>query len=291
MTEFNVKEHSDVFSYLSSLGFKRTKLKQLLRFRSIIVNEKPVDRHDYPLIPGDRVAVSTGRKNGTAAAPGMGIRILYEDEALLVIDKPEGLLTIATDTEKIKTAYFQLNEYLKERNPVKKERIFIVHRLDRETSGLLVFAKTEAVKRKLQHGWADAGKQYVSIIEGVPKEKERTLGSYLNETASHLVYEERSSGKAKYAVTRYTVLKSSRKYSLVEIGIETGRKHQIRVQMSGIGHPVAGDKKYGANTNPLKRLALHASRLAINHPLTGERVQFESEAPCEFYSLIERLQS
>jgi 23S rRNA pseudouridine1911/1915/1917 synthase len=287
---FEVKEDTDLFAYLLSLGFKRTRIKQLLKFRAVFVNENPVDRHDYHLAPGDQVTVSKNQKSAPAA-PKFGIRIVYEDEALLVIDKPEGLLSIATDTEKIKTAYFQLNEYLKERDPAKKERIFIVHRLDRETSGLLIFAKTESVKRRLQHGWADADKQYFAVIEGVPKEKERTLGSYLNETASHLVYEERSSGKAKYAMTRYTVLKSGRKYSLVEVGIDTGRKHQIRVQLSSIGHPVAGDKKYGAETNPLKRLALHASRLSISHPLDGKRIQFESKAPREFFSLIERMQS
>jgi 23S rRNA pseudouridine1911/1915/1917 synthase len=290
MKAYEVRENTDLFSYLLSLGFKRTKIKQLLKFRAVFVNENPVDTHDYHLAPGDQVTVSKNQKSAPAA-PKFGIRIVYEDEALLVIDKPEGLLSIATDMEKIKTAYFQLNEYLKERDPAKKERIFIVHRLDRETSGLLVFAKTESAKRRLQHGWADAGKQYFAVIEGVPKEKERTLGSYLNETPSHLVYEERSSGKAKYAVTRYTVLKSGGKYSLVEVGIDTGRKHQIRVQLSGIGHPVAGDKKYGAETNPLKRLALHASRLSISHPLNGKRIQFESNAPREFFSLIERMKS
>jgi 23S rRNA pseudouridine1911/1915/1917 synthase len=287
MKEFVVKQDTDLFAFLLSIGLKRTKIKQLLRFGAVSVHENPVDRHDYRLVPGDQVTVVTNRKS-MPVAPKSGMRMLYEDEVLLVIDKPPGLLTIGTDTERIKTAYFQLNEYLKERKPDKRERIFIVHRLDRETSGLLVFAKTEAVKRRLQEGWADVSKHYSAVIEGIPGEKQKTLAGYLNETGSHLVYETGNSGKAKYAVTRYKLVKSSRRYSLIEIEIDTGRKHQIRVQLSGIGHPVAGDKKYGAETDPLNRLALHACRLSFKHPLNSKILDFVSRAPREFSGLIER---
>jgi 23S rRNA pseudouridine1911/1915/1917 synthase len=168
LKEFSVKEDIELFAYLSSLGFNRTRIKQLLKFRAVSVNNKPA-RHDYRLCPGDTVVISASQKCPDGITPKMGIRILHEDDAVLVVEKPAGLLTIATEKEKTKTAYFQLNEFLKERNPGKKERIFIVHRLDRETSGLLVFAKTEAAKRKLQDEWADTGKKYIAVVEGVPK--------------------------------------------------------------------------------------------------------------------------
>ncbi len=229
------------------------------------------------------------KKQFPDTAPKFGIQILYEDDAVLVIDKPAGLLTIGTERERTKTAYFQLNEFLRERNPDKKERIFIVHRLDRETSGLIVFAKNEAVKRRLQENWNDVEKQYLAVVEGVPKDNEGTISGYLNETSTLMVYEDKGSKKSKYAVTKYKVIKSSRDNALLEIALETGRKHQIRVHLSGIGHPVAGDQKYGAITDPLKRLALHASRLSFIHPLTKKRMDFESRPPHAFEPLINRM--
>ena len=165
--EFIVQQETEIFEYLLSLGFKRTRVKQLMKYRGVLVNGKTVVRHDHLLFPGDRVALSSGKETGADIEPKLGIRILFEDDALLVIDKPAGLLTISTEKEKTKTAYFQINEYLRERNPDKRERAFIVHRLDRETSGLIVFAKTEAVKRRLQ----DAGRlkpSMYTLIAGIP---------------------------------------------------------------------------------------------------------------------------
>ncbi len=237
------------------------------------------------------MSLSFEKKTVPDTAPEFGIQILYEDDAVLVIDKPAGLLTIGTDRERTKTAYFQLNEFLGKRNPDKKERIFIVHRLDRDTSGLIVFAKNEAVKRRLQENWNDVEKQYLAVVEGVPKDNEGTISGYLNETSTLRVYEDKASKKAKFAVTKYKVLKSSRENSLVEVHIETGRKHQIRVHLSGIGHPVAGDKKYGAATDPLKRLALHASRLSFIHPATKRRMDLESKTPRAFGPLINRMKA
>jgi 23S rRNA pseudouridine1911/1915/1917 synthase len=289
MKEFVVKEETDLFAFLLSLGFKRTGLKQLLKYRAVSVNGKVVDRHDHKLYPGDKIHLSSGKKAAPAAAPKFGIQILYEDAAVLVIDKPAGLLTIGTEKERTKTAYFQLNEYLRERNPGKKERIFIVHRLDRETSGLIVFAKTEAAKRRLQENWKDVDKRYLAVVEGVPKKQEDTIAGYLNESNTLRVYESKDSRNAKYAVTKYKVLKNSHEYSLLEIDIETGRKHQIRVHLSGSGYPVAGDRKYGAETDPMKRLALHAYRLLFTHPVTRKRMEFESRPPAVFDALINRM--
>ena len=289
MKEFVVKEETNVFAYLLSLGFKRTTLKRLLKYRSISINTKPADSHDHPLHPGDRISLSDEKKTTPVIAPKFGMHILYEDDAVLVIDKPAGLLTIGTEKERTKTAYYQLNEYLRERNPDKKERIFIVHRLDRDTSGLIVFAKTETAKRRLQENWNAVDKRYLAIVEGVPKKQEDTIAGYLNESSTLRVYESKDSRNAKYAVTKYRVLKSSRENALIEVTIETGRKHQIRVHVSGIGHPVAGDKKYGAETDPLKRLALHAYRLGFAHPLTKKRMDFESRPPHTFDTLMNRM--
>ena len=291
MKKFVVKEEAGLFDYLMSLGFNRTRVKQFLKYQAVAVNNKTIVTHDHQLHPGDSISLSFEKKTIPDSAPKFGIQILYEDDAVLVIDKPAGLLTIGTERERTKTAYFQLNEFLRERNPDKKERIFIVHRLDRETSGLIVFAKNEAVKRRLQENWNAVEKKYLAVVEGVPKDKEGTISGYLNETSTLRVYEDKASKKAKYAVTKYKVLKSSRDNSLVEIGLETGRKHQIRVHFSGIGHPVAGDKKYGAETDPLKRLALHASRLSFMHPLTKKRMDFESKPPHVFEPLINRMKS
>lgn len=289
MKEFVLKKEDTLFSYMLSLGFKRTRLKQLLKYRAISVNGKAVVRHDHPLYPGDRVSLAAEKKAVTPIQPKLGIKIIYEDDAVLVIDKPADLLTIGTEKERTKTAYFQLNEYLRERNPDKRERVFIVHRLDKDTSGLIVFAKNEAAKRRLQANWNDVEKLYLAVVEGVPKKYEDTLAGYLNESGTLRVYETKDSKNAKYAVTKYKTLKNSREYSLLEVEIETGRKHQIRVHCSGLGHPVAGDRKYGAETDPLKRLALHAYRLSFPHPLTKKRMDFESRLPHAFEQIVSRM--
>jgi 23S rRNA pseudouridine1911/1915/1917 synthase len=289
--EFIVNEEAGLFASLLSLGLKRTRVKQLLKFRAVSVNGKTVEGHDQRLLPGDRVSLSSEKTGVTDSVPKLGIKILYEDDAVLVIDKPAGCLTIGTEKERTKTAYFQLNAYLRERSPEKRERVFIVHRLDRETSGLIVFAKTETAKRRLQDNWDKVSKRYLAVVEGAPRKNEDTIAGYLNESSTLRVYEGRGSKGAKYAVTRYRILKKSRGYSLVEIDIETGRKHQIRVHLSGIGHPVAGDKKYGAATDPLKRLALHAHRLSFPHPVTRKPMDFESSLPRVFEQMVSRMKA
>lgn len=291
MKEFVPEKEDTLFSYLLSLGFKRTRIKQLLKYRAVSVNGKTVVRHDHHLYPGDRVSMSAEKKAVIDLQPKLGIKILYEDDAVVVIDKPADLLTIGTEKERTKTAYFQLNEYLRERNPDKRERVFIVHRLDKDTSGIIVFAKNETAKRRLQENWDDVEKLYLAVVEGVPKKHEDTIAGYLNESGTLRVYETKDSKNAKYAVTKYKALKSSRGYALLEIEIETGRKHQIRVHCSGIGHPVAGDRKYGAETDPLKRLALHAYRLTFPHPLTKKRMDFESKLPHAFDQVVSRMKS
>lgn len=185
-------------------------------------------------------------------------------------------MTIATDKVRTRTAYFLLNEYLK------PGRVFIVHRLDREVSGLLVFAKTETVKRQLQDHWTQVRKKYFAIVEGTPRRHSGTLRSYLRENKFLRVYSGRKTADSKLSVTHYRLVRTNGRYSLLEVELETGRKHQIRVHLSDIGHPIVGDKRYGARTNSAGRLALHASHLALEHPVTRKKMVFESEFPTTF---------
>ncbi len=215
-----------------------------------------------------------------------GLTVLYEDQDILVIDKTHGLLTVGTDNEKTRTAYFRLTDYVRRGNPKSRNRIFIVHRLDRETSGVLVFAKTETAKRYLQDNWQQFSKKYSAVIVGVPKKLEDTITSYLAENSIHKMYSVKNPEKGQFAQTGYKVLKQSKQYSLLEIDLLTGRKNQIRVHFAEMNHPVAGDKKYGEKQRGIKRLTLHATTLTISHPHTKQPMTFASKTPGYFYSLL-----
>ena len=215
-----------------------------------------------------------------------GLTILYEDRDIIVIDKPAGLLSMGTDREKEKTAYFMLNTYVKKGNPRSRDRIFIVHRLDRDTSGLLVFAKNEKAKRYLQDNWKDFDKKYAAVVQGILPEKEGVITSYLAENTSFRVYSVANPEKGKLSKTGYRVMKESEKYSLLEITLFTGRKNQIRVHLSDEGHPVVGDKVYGEKDKTIKRLALHSASLKILHPFTKKEMVFETEIPPYFKALV-----
>lgn len=255
----------------------RTEVKRFLKFESVIVNGRPQTKFDFRLKPGDDVRVLT--KGESRGLSGMGnAHIVFEDEHILVADKPPGLLTVATDKEKEKTLYFRLMHYQREKSKG-RERIFIVHRLDREVSGLLIFAKTEEVKLKLQKNWPRFEKFYTAVVEGTPPDPEGTVQSFLNEDAlGNVTSSDRPSRDGREAVTHYRVVGSSRGRSVLEISIETGRKHQIRVHMANLGCPIAGDDRYGAQTDPFRRLALHATELRILHPVTGKPAIFKRPA-------------
>ena len=278
MADFRVKTERRLIDCLTDIGYTRTKVKQLMRHRAVEVNGKAAQGFDHLLRKGDTVSVRKD-ENKSKVVPSLGIKIIFEDDDLIVIEKPAGLLTIASETEKTKTAYYQLNEFLKLRTPRTRKRIFIVHRLDQGTSGLIVFAKNEKVKRMLQEGWKEVEKRYYAVVEGVPVKKEDAITSRLKETTSLKVYSDRHADGAKLSKTSYRVISAGRVYSLLDILLETGRKNQIRVHLSDIGHPVAGDKKYGAKTDPLSRLGLHAYLLIFTHPVTGRPLRFESTLP------------
>ena len=234
-------------------------------------------RHDFALSPKDRVAVTPGKK--VLLPKQSSIKILYEDGSIIVIEKPAGLLTIATEKIKTKTAYFELNDLLQTSAPGQHERAFIVHRLDRDTSGILVFARNEEAKHQLQKNWESVEKNYYAVVEGLPRKKSDILTSHLAENSILRVYSREENERTKLAVTHYRVLKTNKKYSLLDVMPKTGRKNQIRVQLSDMGHPIAGDEKYGSTKDPAGRLCLHAYQLSFNHPVTGKLMTFKSELP------------
>ncbi|MBN2654629.1 MAG: RluA family pseudouridine synthase [Nitrospirae bacterium] len=281
MTKIKVDKNSTITDLLLSKGYKKSSIRNLLKHSAISVAGKFITKFDYPLTKGDLLIVEPKPVKEILRVIQPPFEILYEDEHVVAINKPAGLLTIATDTEKLNTAYFLLNAYLKDRSPEKPERIFIVHRLDRDTSGIVLFAKTETAKRTLQDNWKDSDKKYLVITEGTPKSKAGTLQSYLRETKTFKVYSTNKSEDSKLAVTNYEVLKTGSGCSLLEIDLETGRKNQIRVQLADMGNPVVGDKKYGATSNPFRRLGLHAHMLSFNHPETNKRMHLKCRMPAE----------
>ncbi|MDA0745053.1 MAG: RluA family pseudouridine synthase [bacterium] len=215
-----------------------------------------------------------------------GLSILYEDRDILVVDKVHGLLTIGTDKIRENTAYYLLTDYVRKGNQKSRNRIFIVHRLDRDTSGVIVFAKSDQAKRYLQDQWQEFKKKYYAVVHGTLLVKEDIITSYLAENRIHRMYSVSNPEKGKLAKTGYKVLKESSKYSLLEIDLLTGRKNQIRVHLSEQGHPVAGDKMYGEKKKGVNRLTLHAASLTIRHPHTKEEMTFETKIPPYFESLL-----
>jgi len=286
MKPLKVNTASYLLDFLIGLGYTRTKIKQLLKHRAIAVNNRIVTRTDHKLSANDSILLDAKPKPGAEILEHAGIGIVYEDDAVIVINKPSGLLSIATEKEKRQTAYYLMNAYFKERDPSRPDRIFIVHRLDRETSGLIVFAKDEAAKHRLQKDWNDAEKKYYAVIEGVPKDREGRIESYLSETAAFKVYSEPAGEESKHAVTKYRVMKAGKGHALLDVLLETGKKHQIRVHLADIGCPVVGDKKYGATTNPFRRVALHAYSLSFVHPVSGKRLHFTTPLPKAFETLV-----
>ncbi len=215
-----------------------------------------------------------------------GLEILYEDHDIIVVDKISGLLSIGTERDKQNTAHFFLNNYVKRGNPKSKERVFIVHRLDRDTSGILVFARTEKAKFFLQENWSNFKKKYITVVLGNLQEKEGVIESYLTENKMYKVYSTKDSAIGKFAKTGYRVMKETEKYSLLEIELFTGRKNQIRVHLSDKKHPIVGDKVYGKSDKAVKRLALHSYSLTLIHPYTHKEMTFETGIPKFFNNLM-----
>jgi RluA family pseudouridine synthase len=219
-----------------------------------------------------------------------GLGILYEDRDILVVDKPAGLLTVGTETNKFKTADTILTDYVRKGSLKSRNRIFVVHRLDQWTSGVLIFAKSEEVMSRLKAQWKDTEMKYIAVVYGPLDQKEGIITSYLAEDKAHAVYSTADARKGKLAQTAYKVLKETKRFSLLEIHLLTGRRNQIRVHMVDQGHPVVGDRKYGRTKDGYERLALHAKSISFKHPTSGAQMTFETKLPNFFNKLIYNIQ-
>lgn len=279
--EWIVKETTELLAFLFEMmpNKSRNSVKAILSRGQVIVNGATSTQFNETLQPGDKVQMRT--RVATDNVKMSGVTILYEDNELIVIEKEAGLLSVASEKERDVTAYRQLTDYVRSLHP--KNRIFVVHRLDRETSGVMMFAKNKDIQQTLQNAWQELVRErsYVALVEGVVK-KDGTHTSWLKENKAFFVYSSPRTNDGQKAVTHYKILKTSRNLTLLEVHLETGRKNQIRVHMQDLGHPVVGDKKYGAQNNSISRLGLHAQAIAFTHPKTGESLRFESKIPSSF---------
>lgn len=232
----------------------------------------------------------TKRLRSTTKFLPKGLVILYEDRDILVVDKPAGLLTVATTTEKLRTAHFALTDYIRKGSAKSRKEVFVVHRLDKQTSGVLIFAKTETAMHRLKGGWKETEKEYLAVVHGRLAEPSGTITSYLTENRkSQVVYAIRDAAKGKLSRTAYQVLRETRRFALLRVQPLTGRKNQIRVHLADSGHPVVGDRKYGKKDERCERMALHARSIRFTHPFSGRRLYFESAVPEYFERLVGRV--
>lgn len=283
ISSYTVEEDNHLLPFLlKTLHNKsRNAVKSILTRGQVSVDGHKITQHNHPLTPGQTVGILSNEASLRLSAL-TGVTILHEDDAIIVINKEAGVLSMAAGRAKELDAYQQLTDYVKKEK--RDNRLFIVHRLDRDTSGVMVYAKTEAAKEKLQKHWQDVTKErtYTALVEGAVADSEGTISSWLKENQAFKVYSTPDQDAGKHAVTHYKKLAGNAAYSLLEVELETGRKNQIRVHMQDIGHPVVGDKKYGSTKNPIRRLGLHATTLSFIHPLTEEFVRYTVKAPESF---------
>ena len=284
--QFNVESRCELLPYLLTLplGLSRKAAKDLLRFRSVTVKRVPSVKHDTQLEPGDVVTIASGKQAPAASIERHGLKIVYLDDHIVVVDKRAGLLSMGSQGEKERTAHRILNDHLKALTGASSQTAFIVHRLDRETSGLMIFARSRAIQAELQQNWKTVTKKYLAVVEGIPPAAAGTLRDNLVESKSLRMHRVERGGEL--AITHYRVLQKGRANALLEITLETGRKNQIRVQMAGFGHPVVGDRKYGATTDPARRLALHSTELKFRHPVSGVSMNFNSPLPTRLKEVL-----
>lgn len=283
--EYKVKESKELLEYLIiNLGFSRNNAKSLLSHHLVAINGAPISQFNFMLSKDDDLIIS---KKPIKRKERSNLPIIFENDDIIVINKPYGLLSVASDKEKSSTAYRMVMDYLQEKN--RKARIYVVHRLDKETSGVLMFAKNEKVKEALQEKWNDIvlKRGYYAVVEGVMAKKEDHIVNYLNMNSLNLMYiSSKFDKKAQKCVTNYKVIKENKKYSLLDVNIETGRKNQIRVTLGSLNHYVLGDDKYGNPENPLNRLCLHAYNLTFINPFDNKKYDFTAPMPKEFLNLF-----
>lgn len=283
-----VKVNSELLIFLIDQlkGKSRTTVKSLLAHRQVAVDYHTITQFDYPVLAGQQVTITMGKIPEEIRYKGL--KILYEDPYIIVIEKEAGMLSIATAKEKLLTTYTILSGHVKRENP--NNRIFVVHRLDRDTSGIMMFAKSEEVQSAMQRAWQDAvvERTYVAVVEGEMENDEGTIRSFLKENKALIMYSTKIPGEGDEAITHYKVLRRGEGITLLEVKLETGRKNQIRVHMKELGHPIVGDKKYGSKLNLIGRTALHARVLAFIHPVNGTEVRYETPIPGRFMSVFAR---
>lgn len=280
--KLKVEKEGELLDYLyNNLDMPKKRIKQYLTHGSIFVNNNRTTKYNYKLIPGMNIVIDTDSKSKKT----LPFDILFEDEHIIVVNKPSGLLTIATEKEKDKTLYHIVREYLVSKNQYAK--VFIVHRLDKDTSGIVVLAKDEKTKNKLQENWNEyvSLREYVAVVHGHLKNESDTIIQKLKETKTNLVYPTKDED-GKEAITKYKVIKESEDYSMVSINIETGRKNQIRVAFQTLRNPIVGDKKYGDPRDKETRLYLHANRLKLYYPELKKDILFETPTPNEFKKIM-----
>jgi 23S rRNA pseudouridine1911/1915/1917 synthase len=287
LQEIKADKPSQLLDFLIEKQVRKSRnaIKSLLAHKQIKVNGKLITQFDFELNKGDRVVVmkfDQSRKEKKMK----GLKIIFEDEDLIIVDKEAGFLSVSTDKEKMRTVYGMLNEYVKKQN--KNARLFVLHRLDREVSGLLVFARSAELQEIFQKNWDNLVIKYIytGVVEGIPAKKEETLVSWLTENKNFVMMSSSYDNGGLKSVSHYKVLKSAGHYSLLQFDLETRRKNQIRVQMQQIGCSIVGDKKYGASKNPIKRIALHGGELQLKHPTTGELLEFKSSIPKVMQQLL-----
>ena len=286
MKEYIVEEKMILIDYLRKTFTKLSKnnIKSLLTKEMVLVNDSVQTRYDFELSKGDKVVIRETKIKGTKFKKD--INIIYEDEDIIAINKPSGLLTIANNKEKELTLYHFVMEYLKKKD--KHNKVFIIHRLDKETSGIVIFAKNQKAKNLFQNNWDKniKGRYYYAIVEGKLKEKEGTFKSYLTENSEYMVYSTNNKKEGKLAITNYKVIKENNNYSLLDINLLTGRKNQIRVHLKENGNIIVGDKKYGSNNNSINRMALHAYKLELIDPRNNKILKLKIEMPTSFKKII-----
>lgn len=289
LTKLTAKEPSELMDFLLSKmgGMSRNSVKSLLAHRQVMINDKIITQFNAPLKPNDTVTINSTRGNIELTHPKL--HILFEDNDLIVVEKKAGLLSVTTGKEKETTAFQILKDYVKKSST--QNRIYVVHRLDRETSGILVFAKNREVQLILQENWHQivTKRVYVALVEGkVEKEQDHLVSWFKEHEKSLKIRSYNLDNGGQKAVTNYRRIKYNDRYSLLEIELETGRKNQIRVHMESIGHPIVGDKKYGSTDVSLGRMALHAKILEFYHPVTEEIIHFETPVPREFLKPVSK---
>jgi 23S rRNA pseudouridine1911/1915/1917 synthase len=281
-TKIKVKHDAGLQDYIiMATGKSRTAVKSLFAHKQVFVDGKNISQYDFQVKQNQLITINSVGTSQTEIIENQ-LKILFEDENIIVIDKPAGILSISTGNANEITAYSILRNHVKMNSSLNK--IFIVHRLDKDTSGVMLFAKTENAKTILQTNWDKivVQRKYVAVVEGKMQTDTQTLVSYLKENAAMQMYVSKDIENAKRAVLTYKVLKTNNKYSLIEIELETGRKNQIRVQMQEAGHSIAGDKKYGGKPSPIGRMALHAKTLEFIHPITRKMMCFTTKIPKKF---------